>query len=194
MPNARVFWPEAEVENSSSGCACETHMRVNSAQEARRTVPRPSEARLGDALLERHRIHSGSRLGDAFGSLLFHVVLIGSVLLLPLWFTNTLDLQGYTRTLLVGPSPPPPPAAPVPTAKVAPASHRNLFSGGKLLAPIAIPKQVVILKEEPLPAGADIAGVPGGVSGGVPGGQLGGVLGGILGEFLLAPRGAPRQR
>jgi protein TonB len=54
-----------------------------------------------------------------------------------------------------------------------------LLSGGKLIAPTAVPSRIVILKEEPLPP--EIGnGVAGGVPGGVPGGQLGGVIGGVI--------------
>jgi periplasmic protein TonB len=188
MPNTSVFCPEVEVENNSSGCVCETRIQVKPLSETRRRTARLTEARLGEALLERHRIGSGSRLRDALGSLLLHAALIGGVLLLPLWYTDTLDLQSYTRTLLVGPPPPPPPPAPVATVKPsASASRRNLFSGGTLLAPVAIPKQVVILKEAPMPGDADLVGVPGGV----PGGQLGGVIGGVLGGIPTAVTRAP---
>ena len=179
MPDASVLWPEVEVENGTSGCSCGTIPRKSSLEAGRR-ASRPTEARLADALLETHRIRSGSRLMDVLGTLLLHGLLLGSVLLIPLWYTNALDLESYTRTLLVGPPPPPPPPAAV-TVKAVTAARRNLFSSGKLLAPVVIPKQVVILKEETMLADRDIAGVSGGVPGGVPGGQLGGVLGGILG-------------
>jgi protein TonB len=55
----------------------------------------------------------------------------------------------------------------------------------------SFPKQVVILKEEPLRADADFAGVPGGVPGGIPGGQLGGVIGGILGGIPTSAARGP---
>ena len=181
MPKASVLWPEVEVENGSSGCSRGTNIQVKSPPETGRRAPRPAEARLGDALLETHRIPSGSQLTDALGTLLLHGVLLGSVLVIPLWHTDALDLESYTRTLLVGPPPPPPPPPAAVTVKATRAARRNLLSSGKLLAPVVIPKQVVILKEEPTPDDRDIAGVSGGVPGGVPGGQPGGVLGGILG-------------
>ena len=190
MGNTSVLWPEVEVENSGSGCAHE--IEIKPAPETQRRAARLTEAKLGNTLLETHRIQSGSRLADIFGTLLFHAVLVGGVLLLPLWYTDALDLHSFARTLLVGPpSPPPSPSAAVATVKSSVAAQRKLFSSGKLLAPIAIPKKVVILKEEPKPADVDISGVLGGVPGGVPGGQLGGVLGGVLGGTPTSVTRAP---
>ena len=164
MGNTLVLWPEVEVENSGSGCAHE--IEIKPAPETRRSAARLTEAKLGNTLLETHRIQSGSRLADIFGTLLFHAVLVGGVLLLPLWYTDALDLHSFTRTMLVGPPPPPPPpSAAVATIKPLAAAQRKLFSSGKLLAPNAIPKKVVILKEEPIPADVDITGVLGGVPG-----------------------------
>jgi hypothetical protein len=180
MPKTPVIWPDAEVETSGPGCACETRIQLKSAAEAHAKVPRLTEARLGEALLEGNRIQSASRLADLLGTMLLHTALLAAVFLLPLWYTDALDLRSFTHTLIVGPPPPPPPPPAAAAVKAIAASHRNLFSGGKLLAPVAIPKQVVILKEEPMPADADMGGVPGGVPGGIPGGQLGGVIGGIL--------------
>jgi len=187
MPITPVLWPDAEVGTSVPACTCETPIQIKSAPEAFRKAPRLTEARLGEALLEGNRIPSASRLTDALGTLLLHTALLAGIFLLPLWYTDALDLRSYTHTLLVGPPPPPPPPpAPVAVKTIA-ASHRNLFSSGKLLAPVAIPKQIVIIKEEPIPAEVDFGGVPGGV----PGGQLGGVIGGILGGVASTRAPAP---
>ena len=192
MANTSVLGPEVELENSGSGCAHEMQIEIKPAPETRPSAARVTEAKLGNALLERQRIPSGSRLTDVFGTLLFHAVLVGTVLLLPLWYTDALDLHSFTRTLLVGPPPPPPSPSPaVATVRSSAAAQRKLFSSGKLLAPIAIPKKVVILKEAPIADGVGIAGVPGGGPGGVPGGQLGGVLGGVLGGTLTSVTRAP---
>jgi protein TonB len=48
---------------------------------------------------------------------------------------------------------------------------------GAIVAPTAIPKDIAIIVEDPVPAAN---GVVGGVTGGVPGGVLGGVLAGLL--------------
>jgi protein TonB len=59
------------------------------------------------------------------------------------------------------------------------APKRVFTAAGKLLAPIAIPEKVAMLKEQELPPDIGV-GVAGGVPGGVAGGQMGGVIGGIL--------------
>lgn len=187
MPNAPAVWADTELETTNSACACETHIQVESALEASRTVPRPNEARLGEALLEGNRIQSASRITEVLGTVLLHTALLAAVFLVPLWYTDALDLQSYTHTLIVGPPPPPPPPSAPLAVKAIAATRQKLFSGGRLLAPVAIPKQVVILKEEPMPADTDIGGVPGGV----PGGQLGGVIGGILGGVASTRAPAP---
>lgn len=141
-----------------------------------------------EAMLEASRTQPQRRTKDVVMSVSLHLAIIATALLLPLYFTQTLDLKQFSATLLIAPPPPPPPP-PAAVSQVRPTTLRRLFTGGKLLAPVAIPEHVVILKEEPLPADADIAGIPGGVPGGVPGEQMGGVLGGILGGI---PTGATK--
>jgi len=103
------------------------------------------------------------------------------LVLVPLIHTEALPRTSLTTLLVAPPPPPPPPPPPAAVIKVVKTVVR-LMEAGKLRAPTAIPKQVVMLKEEELPPdmGAMI-GVTGGVPGGIPGGQAGGVLGGILG-------------
>jgi protein TonB len=105
------------------------------------------------------------------------------VVLVPLYYTESIDLSQVQQMFLIAPPPaappPPPPAAVVPRAPVA--SKRVLTSGGKLVMPTMIPEKVAILHEEPLPPDVDgSTGVPGGVVGGVPGGVPGGVIGSII--------------
>ena len=57
MGNTLVLWPEVEVENSGSGCAHE--IEIKPAPETRRSAARLTEAKLGNTLLETHRIQSG---------------------------------------------------------------------------------------------------------------------------------------
>jgi protein TonB len=122
-----------------------------------------------------------------------HSALIALLLLIPLYFTEGLNLTELTTTFLV--APPPPPPAPPPAVAVARAVERPTFiKEGTLTAPMVIPKKIAMVKEAPLPE-APSAGVTGGVAGGVPGGQLGGVLGGIIGAApSLAPPPPPAER
>lgn len=112
-------------------------------------------------------------------SVLMHFVLLTVAVLVPLYFTDALDLTQFSQTFLVAPPPPPPPPPPPSRAIAKAAPPRHVFiSKGKLLAPTAIPQQIAMLKEEaPAP---DLGGAGEGVVGGVPGGQLGGVIGGVI--------------
>lgn len=138
---------------------------------------------LSEALLSPNLMGSPSRKRTVTTSIVVHTALVAIPLLLSVWFTNTLDIQNYTRTLLVAP---PAAQAPAPAPSVAasqPRQTRRVFtSGSKLFMPPAIPKQIAMLKEAPLVPEPD----GGGVFGGVPGGATGGVLGGIL-EGIKAP-------
>lgn len=120
-----------------------------------------------------------------------HVLLILALIITPLFFTQSLDLNAFQNTWLVAPAPPPPPPPPAPQVQqVVMKSIARLMEDGRLVAPTAIPKKVVIVKEEALPPDVS-AGVIGGVPGGVPGGQAGGVLGGIIGSMGAATAVAP---
>ena len=114
-------------------------------------------------------------------SLVVHVAVIASLIILPLYFTQAIDLKAFQTNWLVAPAPPGPPPPPAPAAAVRiTKSVARLIQGGKMMAPSVIPKQIAIIKEEPLPPDTT-DGVVGGVPGGIPGGQVGGVLAGIIG-------------
>jgi protein TonB len=142
-------------------------------------VPRRHEL-FEETLLEMSPTRPRHRGLDIFVSLLVHTVVLTTLVLIPLFFTDAIDLKQFTQMMLVAPPPPPPPPpAPVAVARVAVAPKRVFMQAGKLLAPTAIPEKIAMLKEEALPPDMG-AGVAGGVPGGVPGGQLGGVMGGII--------------
>lgn len=139
-----------------------------------------------DAFLSANLMGSPSRKRTVTTSIVVHTILIGVPLLLSAWFTDALDLRTYTQTLLVAPpaaaAPPPPPSA-----AVVPKQARRVFtSQGKLFMPTAIPRQVAMVKEAPLPPEPEGAGV----FGGVPGGVMGGAIGGML-DAIRAPEAPP---
>ncbi len=140
-------------------------------------------------LLEVSETYTKSRTADFLFSLTVHTLVVILLVLVPLMYTETIDLHAFTKTFLVAPPPPPPPPPPPAVAAVARTARvpqRIFTAGGKLIAPTVIPKEVKILKEEALPPDIGLGiGVEGGVPGGVPGGQLGGVIGGIVSS---APR------
>jgi periplasmic protein TonB len=146
--------------------------------------PAHARALFNEALLENHRFKSSSKTLDFLVALLFHVAVIGGPILAGLYYTDTLNLKAFATTLLVAPPPPPPPP-PAPAAGIV-KTHtpkRVFMTGGKLVAPTVIPRQIAEIKEAPLEPDS-LGGVAGGVPGGVPGGQMGGVLGGVIGGVL----------
>jgi periplasmic protein TonB len=118
-------------------------------------------------------------------SFIIQAALVGVLVLIPLFFTDTLPKQQLMGYLVAPPPPPPPPpppaAAPVIRAVVKPTTE---IDNGQLKAPTKIPEKIAIIKEEAPPPPS--AGVVGGVVGGVPGGQAGGVVGGVLGSIVTA--------
>src|ERR1700687_5312565 len=142
------------------------------------------DAFLEEALLERHRFKSSSKTLDFFVALLCHVAVIGGPILAGLYYTDTLNLKAFATTLLVAPPPPPPPPPPPAAPIVKAHTPKHVFmTGGKLVAPTVIPRQIAEIKEAALEPDS-LGGVAGGVPGGVPGGQMGGVLGGVIGGVL----------
>jgi len=122
-------------------------------------------------------------------SLVLHFLIVAIVVLIPLYFTQSLDLRAFTTTFLVGPPPPPAPAAPPAQKMIRSAPTERLLKAGKLMSPVVIPKQIAMLKEAPITETTD--GVIGGVPGGIPGGSAGGVLGGIIGGAAKSIFAAP---
>jgi periplasmic protein TonB len=108
-------------------------------------------------------------------SFFVQTVILGVLILLPLWFTDVLPVQQLATFLVAPPPPPPPPPPAAPTIKVARVSE---VVNGQLRAPSRIPEKVKMIREEETPP--SVAGVIGGVEGGVPGGQVNGVLGALL--------------
>ena len=149
-----------------------------------------------DALLDLSDTRPGRRTLRFILSVTVHTLVVGILILLPLYFTEAIDLKQFTQTLLVAPPPPPPPPPASPVVTKVRVTPKRIFSTGKLMAPTAIPEKVAMLKEEPIPEDVGGAGVIGGVPGGVPGGQMGGVIGGIIGGIpstaLPPPKAAPK--
>ena len=108
-------------------------------------------------------------------SLGLHILVVTTVVVVPLLFTQAIDLHNFQLTYLALPKPPAAAPAPAPplVQKVA-RPMRNIVPS-KFTAPITIPRNIAVVRDEGLP---DMS--PGGVIGGVPGGETGGVLGGIL--------------
>lgn len=154
---------------------------------------------LNESLLELSDTRPPKRTWDfvlAFSSEVFVIVVL---ILLPLMYTDAIDLKQFSATYLIAPPPPPPPPPPPAEGIIKARSVRRVFTqSGKLVAPSAVPTKIAMLKEEALPPDIGAVGVEGGVPGGVAGGQVGGVLGGILQEGAkkyqpIAPPTAPAK-
>lgn len=134
-------------------------------------------------LLDENHFKTGSRSLKLAVSIVAHVALISTPILLGLFFTDTINIKQYASMMLVAPPPPPPPPPPAAAALVRAVPRQRFITGGKLFAPTVIPKAVAEIKEAPLDPDT-LGGIAGGVPGGVPGGQMGGVLGGVIGGVL----------
>lgn len=120
-------------------------------------------------------------------SLAIHVVIVAAVVIAPLAFTQDLDMRNLRLTFLTMPKPPA--AAPPPAPAVAQAVRRPaLLRTSALVAPVSIPRNVAIVKDEAAPE-IETGGVVGGVLGGETGGVLGGIMGGT-GTVPAPPRAA----
>lgn len=121
-------------------------------------------------------------LGEWLISIGIHAAIVAAVLIVPLWYTQVIDLHQFEMTYLAAPLVPAPPPPPPPAGTVARQSLRKVLPAtAKLTMPIAIPKTIPAPSAAPEASSDLIAGVAGGVAGGVPGGQIGGLLGGIAG-------------
>jgi periplasmic protein TonB len=114
---------------------------------------------------------------DLVASLLLHILIVGVVVLIPLFFTHTIDLGQFEQTFLVAPRPPAAPPPPAQAVKAVKAVPRPIPQQA-ITQPVAIPAKIRVVHDEPPPPDAGALGVEGGVPGGVPGGVLGGIIGG----------------
>jgi periplasmic protein TonB len=141
----------------------------------------PHKELLVEAMLENSPTRPPRRMADFIVSATAQTVFLTGLLLLPLYFTEAIDIHQFNRSLLVAPAPPvaPPPPSSLPVARSAAPKQSALSTERQFVAPRVIPRQVGRVIEEP--GGNDLgsAALPGeGAPGGVPGGLAGGVIGG----------------
>jgi periplasmic protein TonB len=105
---------------------------------------------------------------------LVQTLILGILVLIPLIYTEALP-KAMLSTLLIAPPPPPPPPPPPTVQKTVVRPVARLIQSGKLMQPRAIPKEVAVFKEAPLPPDVITNTNTGGVFGGIPGqGIIGG--------------------
>ena len=114
-------------------------------------------------------------------SLVGQCLLVGTMVLIPLVYTNELPVEEWLRNtvLLAPPPPPPPPVAEPVNARVVPEAPKRFEP--VLHAPAVIPDEVAIVDPLGSPDGIEAPSLAG-LAGGVVGGVLGGVPGGIAGR------------
>lgn len=142
----------------------------------------PRRAPFVEAMLENSPTKPKGLARDMAFSMTVHSVLLAALLFVPLYLSETIDLQQFNRTLLVTPAPPAPAPPPPPAGAARPPAPRRKLAptANKLVAPRLIPNQIARLVPEPSEPELS-PGIAGGVPGGVPGGQVGGVIGGLSG-------------
>lgn len=189
-PDAQIAAPPFEVRSGPAAGRSPADFMV-------RKLLVPADARIGSASggmgparMVQRDLFKEALLGKAptghrrnptewLASLGVHFLVIAVVLIVPLFYTQALDVSKLEVTFLIAPEIPsaPPPLPPPMFASSMQRPRRPEFTPAQLTMPTAVPKNapVVPSSAEPEP----IAGIPGGVIGGVPGGQIGGVLGGL---------------
>jgi protein TonB len=123
------------------------------------------------------------------GAMSVHLVILGALIIVPLYTTGTIHVPDYAAVPLIAPAPPPLPAPPAAATAPRVASRPKtelMYKLHRVTAPTAIPKRVDASAPPP-----DLGGIAGGVPGGVVGGEIGGVLGGT---GSTAPTPAPVQK
>ncbi len=161
----------------------------------------PPKGLFAEAMLENSPTRPPRRVGDFVVSATVQVLFLAVLLLVPLYFSEALDVHQLNKTFLAAPPPAPAPPPPFVSSRSVAPKPRVLSVSGKLVAPRVIPRQIARLSEEP--DGNDLAAaivpgevVAGGVPGGVPGGVIGGVLSGAAppapGPISVAPQGPIR--
>jgi periplasmic protein TonB len=160
----------------NQGALQQSSLGPNSRETAKRpfAVPAPVTPRkqglFSTAIIEEDARAKGKRAAQTGFALAVQLAVVGGLLLIPLIFTEGLDLYKVNSTILIAPPPPAAPPPPVAHAEVAP---RPTFIKAQLTAPTMIPKKIAQIADASAAAPA-IAGMVGGVPGGV-----GDVLGGI---------------
>lgn len=143
--------------------------------------PLPERPLFADSLLDSGAQERKRRKFAAVISFTVQCLVIGTMIIVPLMFTDVLPKQQLLTYLMAPPPPPPPPPAAQAVAKVVKQVQSELLNG-QLRTPSRIPEKVQMIREEEAPPPLSTGGVVGGVAGGIPGGQLGGIIGGIVSQ------------
>jgi len=146
----------------------------------------PQHDVFAETILEKSSVRQRRSPLDWAVPLAVHVVIVGTLLLIPLYYTKGLDIQKFNLTFLAPPmtpaAPPPPPMRSTAVAHAVQKLTPRALTAAKLTAPSFIPK---VVASAPSDAQPDMPmEIAGGIPGGIPGGQVGGMIGGVLGGVL----------
>lgn len=138
------------------------------------------------AIIEEDASARGRRVARTGLAVALQIAIVAALILLPLIFTEGLDLYKENNMMLVAPVPPaaPPPPAP----HIQSATPKPTLMKAQLTAPTVIPKKVAVTAPD-APSAPALAGMQGGVVGGV-----GDVLGGAVTGPPPPPPAAPSER
>jgi protein TonB len=140
-----------------------------------------------DTIIDESASDRAKRAASAGLALSIQAAILGALVLVPLLFTEGIDLDQLDNTvLLVPPSPAAPPAIHVQSIPRASLLHATLT------APTVIPKKVAMSTADAGASAPAILDMPGGVPGGV-GDVLGGSLNGAPPPPPLAPAAKPKE-
>ncbi len=142
---------------------------------------------LSEALLENSTTRQRRSPKDWALSFFVHFAVLFLLLIMPLYFSQGIDMKRLETTLLVAPMPPMAPAPPPPPSAIARAVRvaPRVITPGQLTAPTFIPKAIPAASSDAAPPEEAFSSSMGGVPGGVIGGQIGGITGGMPG--IAAP-------
>ena len=159
---------EGVFQQSSSDSSRKSRHNHNTVASFPRSAPRNQNV-FATAILEEDPRARGKRAAQTGLALAVQLAIVGALLLVPLLFTEGIDLYKFNTTLLLAPSPP---AAPPPPMRAQAVVPKQSFIKAQLTAPTVIPKRIA----ETVPDAGSMAPA---MAGGVPGG-VGDVLGGSV--------------
>jgi protein TonB len=146
-----------------------------------------SHGMFSSAIIEEDSRSRGKRAAQAGLALALQVAIVGTLVLVPLFLTQAIDLHQFEKTMLVAPPPPAAPAPPVVHAQAV--VPKQAFLHPLLTAPTIIPKKIVETASDIGSSAPAISDMAGGVAGGT-----GDVLGASLGAPPPPPPAAVRPK
>lgn len=146
-----------------------------------------SRGMFSSAIIEEDSRSRGKRAAQAGLALALQIAIVGTLVLVPLFLTQAIDLHQFEKTMLIAPPPPAAPSPPVVHAQPVVPKQTSLHP--LLTAPTIIPKKIVETASDIGSSAPAISDMAGGVAGGT-----GDVLGASLGAPPPPPPAAVRPK